>query len=148
MFTNACLFCFLEKTSEEFIKGFTGALQSDTLPEAGSVGLSPVGAPNDYDWRTTGLMPAVKNQGQCGSCWAFATQATLEAAYNKKRGSRVSTFSEQQLVDCDTGSFGCNGGYAHTALAYLKSKGIASSSVYSYKAVVNFLILFHHSKTL
>ena len=66
--------------------------------------------PASVDWRTKGAVNPVKNQGQCGSCWAFSATAAVEGAYAIKTGNLLS-LSEQQLVDCDTQSQGCNGGW-------------------------------------
>ena len=62
-------------------------------------------APTTYDWRNYGRVSAVKDQGSCGSCWAFATVANLEGLYAAKKGT-IKTFSEQMLVDCDTSDSG------------------------------------------
>ena len=71
------------------------------------------------------------NQGSCGSCWAFGTVATIEGNYSLKFGKKLQ-FSHQQLVDCDTGNGGCNGGYENRAMDYIKANGIAYESVYPY----------------
>lgn len=84
------------------------------------------------DWRSK--MQGVKNQGQCGSCWAFAAIATLEGRYAISKGSGIN-LSEQQLVDCGsaTGNHGCQGGWSSKALQYLQSAGgSATSSQYPY----------------
>ena len=84
--------------------------------------------PNDanIDWTNKGMVSPIKNQGQCGSCWAFSATGVLEswALMNNKKVS----LSEQQLVDCSGsyGNHGCNGGLAQRALDYVKDKGIAS----------------------
>ena len=62
------------------------------------------------DWRDSNNVPPVKEQGSCGSCWSFATVATVESAYSIAGGNMLD-LSEQQLVDCDTENLGCNGGW-------------------------------------
>lgn len=65
---------------------------------------------NGVDWRTMGAVNAVKNQGMCGSCWAFSAVAAMEGHHQIKTKSLVS-LSEQMLVDCDTQCYGCQGGW-------------------------------------
>ena len=62
------------------------------------------------DWRTKGAVNAVKNQARCGSCWAFGSTASVEAAHQIATGTLLS-LSEEQLVQCQTSCFGCNGGW-------------------------------------
>merc|ERR1711955_12087 len=90
--------------------------------------------PAEVDWRNKGYVTPVKNQAQCGSCWAFAAVATMEGANYKKTGKLVS-LSEQNLVDCVTKDFGCNGGLPADGVEYvIKNKGIDTEKSYPYTA--------------
>lgn len=117
-------------TQEEFINTYL-----DPKPEVQAPVEESVQVPNaDIDWTTKGGVSPVKNQGQCGSCWAFSATGVLEASA-KIKGQTVS-LSEQQLVDCSGsyGNHGCNGGWPSSALNYVKDHGIASESEYPYTA--------------
>jgi cathepsin F/cysteine peptidase B len=77
------------------------------------------GLPVSVDWRTKGVVTPVKNQGQCGSCWAFGAIANIESMW-AIAGYNLTSLSEQQLVSCDhTFSYGCNGGGSILADWYL-----------------------------
>jgi C1A family cysteine protease len=65
---------------------------------------------NSVDWVSAGKVQAIKDQKQCGSCWAFSAASALESAHAIKSGKLLS-FAEQQLVDCSTANHGCNGGW-------------------------------------
>lgn len=73
--------------------------------------------PVEWDWRNQGAVNPIQDQGQCGSCWAFGSTASMEGAYEISTGTLLK-FSEQQLVDCDTACYGCNGGWAYQAFIY------------------------------
>ena len=91
------------------------------------------GAPTEFNWVDEGAVTPVKNQGSCGSCWAFSTVANLEGLYYLKN-KESKTFSEQQLVDCDTQDAGCNGGLMEYAFAWIKSNGgLETDADYPYK---------------
>ena len=90
-------------------------------------------APDSFDWRAYGYVSAVKNQGSCGSCWAFATVANLEGLYFKYTGV-MEIMSEQMLVDCDTYDSACNGGLMEYAFSWIRDNGgIMRQSEYGYK---------------
>merc|ERR1711907_406330 len=80
-----------------------------------------------------GAVTPVKNQGQCGSCWAFSTTGGLEGAWELSSGNLVS-MSEQQFVDCSKQNSGCNGGLMEPALVWAKKQAIATEDSYSYTA--------------
>lgn len=87
------------------------------------------------DWRTvSGVVNPVKNQAQCGSCWAFSTIGSTESRYALKTKTLLS-LSEQQLVDCDRDQDqGCNGGLMDNAFTYLESNGAELESDQPYTA--------------
>jgi len=85
------------------------------------------------DWRSKGAVTGVKDQGQCGSCWAFSTIGGLEGAWEIATGS-LTSMSEQQLVDCSKANAGCNGGNIESAFSYEKGVNVATESSYSYTA--------------
>ena len=103
-------------------------------PEWEKVDLQVPPMADPIDWTTKGIISPVKDQGQCGSCWAFSAVGTLEA-YSLMKGKSVN-LSEQQLVDCSKkyGNMGCNGGYNIQGLNYVKDHGITYTSSYPYVA--------------
>ena len=73
--------------------------------------LAEVGLPDAKDWRSLGAVNPVKNQAQCGSCWAFSATSSMESAQFIQKGGALLSLSEQELVSCDTTCYGCGGGW-------------------------------------
>ncbi|XP_056283188.1 cathepsin L.1 [Pseudoliparis swirei] len=133
---------FADMENEEYKRLISqGCLLSfnTSLPHHGSAYLRLLEGgdlPNTVDWRDKGFVTAVKDQKQCGSCWAFSTTGSLEGQNFRKTGTLVS-LSEQQLVDCsgDYGNMGCNGGVMDAAFMYIKANGgIDTEDSYPYEA--------------
>ena len=86
--------------------------------------------PTSFDWRNTGDVTGIRDQGACGSCWAFGTLASYEAAISILF-NETENLSEQWLVDCNTEGWGCNGGWFAFELLY---DGVPLESCYPYTA--------------
>lgn len=89
--------------------------------------------PLSVDWVSKGAVTSVKDQGQCGSCWAFSTVGALEGANAINTGNLVA-YSEQELVSCagSYGNHGCNGGLMQRAFSYVMDKGMTLEQDYPY----------------
>jgi len=83
------------------------------------------------DWRAKGGVNAVKNQGHCGSCWAFGSTAAIEFAHWHAT-KKLLSLSEQQLVSCAVYNYGCRGGWAFKAYDYVRDYGQELESDYAY----------------
>jgi len=127
---------FADLTPAEF-KAYLGLRPRDnSYLRSKNVEVLAAGPANDVDWVSKGAVTAVKDQAQCGSCWAFSTTGAVEGAVQVATG-RLTSVSEQQLVDCagSSGNQGCNGGLMDDAFNWIVShKGIGSESSYPYTA--------------
>jgi len=98
---------------------------------------SRVSVPDALEWGDKKAVAGVKDQGQCGSCWAFATAGVLESWWFIKNGlaGTIADLSAQQLVDCSKDTcYGCQGGWPYKALEYVESKGLCAWGAYPYTA--------------
>lgn len=88
------------------------------------------------DWTTSGAVSSIKDQGSCGGCYAFATNAAIESAYLMKNSTQYAqiNLSVQQVLDCSKsyGNNGCNGGWISNVLDYGKANGITTEAAYPY----------------
>jgi cathepsin L len=128
---------FGDLTLEEFKQLYLGMnVDASNLVQSNVHSTPNFVADDPVDWRTKGAVTSVKNQGQCGSCWAFSTTGSVEGAWQIKKGSLVS-LSEQNLVDCSSaqGNMGCDGGLLDSAFDYIISnQGIDTEASYKYTA--------------
>lgn len=131
---------FADLTGEEFKARFTGGIRIPKKSLRASTSAdgpwNVTANPTSVDWTTKGAVTPIKNQQQCGSCWAFSTTGSVEGAWFLKNGT-LPSLSEQQLVDCSgpEGNQGCNGGLMDQAFQYIiDNKGITTEDAYPYTA--------------
>lgn len=124
---------FSDLTQEEFVSKYLTTKVNEKFTD---VSHSRTATPSngDIDWVASGKVSKVKNQGQCGSCWAFSATAAMESAFLIAGQSVL--LSEQQLVDCSRayGNQGCSGGWMDSAFKYVIDHGIANEAEYPYVA--------------
>ena len=126
---------FTDMSREEF-KEFLGSFtprKSKNVKKLRNFDADP-----NIDWDAKGYVAPVKNQGQCGSCWAFSAIGAVESlhAIKAQTPNDVTQYAEQELVDCSGsyGNEGCNGGWMDYAFEYIRDKGISLESEYPYHA--------------
>ncbi|KAL3699100.1 hypothetical protein R1sor_017122 [Riccia sorocarpa] len=127
---------FADMTHDEFKGKYLGSKFDRKRAPKTSFRYAPVtNVPDSVDWRSKGAVTGVKDQGQCGSAWAFSTVGAVEGINQIVTGTLVS-LSEQELVDCDTqNDYGCDGGWMDTAFQFINNNGgIDTEDDYPYKA--------------
>lgn len=130
--------CFADLTLSEVIARYTGR-----KPKQGNwsafEGQKPLGVHRysgislaaSVDWRTKGAVTGLKNQQQCGSCWAFSATGAMEGAWQIATGQLV-PLSEQQLNDCETDQDGCSGGIPGDAFQWVEGQTMCTEDGYPY----------------
>ena len=127
---------FSDISASEFFRtrlGFNASLhRSTTYSKRPQHVVRGVQLADVVDWVEKGAVTPVKNQGACGSCWAFSTTGALEGAYAIASGELVS-LSEEELVQCDGTDSGCSGGLMDNAFGWIKKNGgINTEAAYGY----------------
>jgi cathepsin L len=127
---------FSDLTLEEFqalpIRGLAPGAKSG-LPKVGVHEYNGEPLAESVDWTSKGAVTPVKDQGQCGSCWAFSTTGGLEGAWQIATGS-LTSMSEQFFVDCSKQNSGCNGGLMDYAFQFAEGTAVATEDSYAYTA--------------
>jgi len=126
---------FADLTLEEWRKTLTLNVVKSGKPKETMKSIQ-IDIPDEIDWRDQGYVTPVKDQGACGSCWSFGVTGVMEGATKRATGELVS-LSEQNLVDCDTNDYGCNGGLHPVHGAYpwiIGNGGINTEADYPYHA--------------
>jgi len=125
---------FSDMSNEEFKATMMGLKKNPNFGNGSKMVKTGV-AKDSVDWRANGAVTPVKNQGQCGSCWAFSTTGSTEGANQISTGTLTSV-SEQQLVDCSKaeGNMGCNGGLMDNGFKYIEKQPLCTEDSYPYTA--------------
>jgi len=124
---------FADLTLNEFRRQYLGFNALNKLGATKAEHLDESSTPSSIDWTSKGAVTAVKNQGSCGSCWAFSTTGAIEGRNYIANGNLVS-LSEQELVSCASsyGNQGCNGGLMDDGFKFVEASGLETESSYSY----------------
>ncbi|KAL6227932.1 PREDICTED: senescence-specific cysteine protease SAG39-like [Fragaria vesca subsp. vesca] len=128
---------FAHLTNEEFTSLSNGFKGHESSTKTSSFRYENVTVPATMDWRSKGAVTPIKNQGQCGCCWAFSAVAAMEGITQLTMGKLIS-LSEQELVDCDKSGEdqGCEGGLMDDAFEFInQNHGLSTEANYPYTGV-------------
>jgi KDEL-tailed cysteine endopeptidase len=130
---------FTDLTADEFKEKYVGKVNTESDFGCVSIETKTTTSIETFDWRNYNVVNPVRNQGQCGSCWAFATTANAESVWAIHTGN-LYDMSEQYLVDCATGigyfNMGCKGGNMDSAFKYMIQNKQCNESEYPYTSGV------------
>lgn len=130
---------FTDLTADEFKEKYVGKVNTESDFGCVSIETKNTTTIETFDWRNYNVVNPVRNQGQCGSCWAFATTANAESVWAIHTGN-LYDMSEQYLVDCATGigyfNMGCKGGNMDSAFKYMIQNKQCNESEYPYTSGV------------
>lgn len=130
---------FTDLTAEEFKETYVGKMNAESDYGCVPIENNDITNVETFDWRTYNVVNPVRNQGQCGSCWAFATTANAESVWAIHTG-HLYDMSEQYLVDCATGigyfNMGCKGGNMDSAFKFMIQQKQCNESEYPYTSGV------------
>jgi len=129
---------FADLTDVEFARTYLGYLRPTETSDIELLPLTGEAAPDQFSWNSKGKLTAVKDQKQCGSCWAFSATENIESVWMIAKGltpANMQPLAPQQIVDCDKSDGGCNGGDTPTAYEYVISAGgMDTEAEYPYNA--------------
>jgi len=128
---------FTDLTSDEFKNQWVGGYKQVQSFGCSSFSSHGSNLPGSIDWTTKGVVNSIRDQGQCGSCWAFATTSNAESVWAISTGNLLD-LSEEYLVNCASGvgyfNLGCNGGTPDSAFKYMINNGQCTEASYPYTA--------------
>jgi C1A family cysteine protease len=121
---------FADITNEEFRSTYLGYVANENQENENGNDFSNFqgSIPTSVNWVEAGVVPAILNQAQCGSCWAFSAAGSISMAYNVQNGNNATQLSPEQLVQCSKayGNNGCNGGLMDNAFQYAQKYPLAT----------------------
>merc|ERR1712137_1500276 len=117
-----CVNTHLQREAKIYRKGFKRSAANGIKKVAAITDEMRAAAPTALDWSAKGATTPLKDQGDCGSCWAYSATEGIEAAVFQATGNLIQ-LSEQQIISCDKEDGGCNGGDLTPAFEYVKNNG-------------------------